>query len=185
MEHFFRFIQHYIALNEALKSHLSSISQINTYSEKDWLLKPGRIARKVYFLLEGSIRTYYETSTKEITTWFYLDQYLVSAWGSFITQKPSIEYIEAMSECILIEIGYDDWQALYRKFPEFDRFGRLIAEEQLVVFEEISKGFMFMTAKQKYNLLLEYFPGITQKVNLGHIASFLGITQETLSRIRS
>jgi len=74
---------------------------------------------------------------------------------------------------------------LLKTDPAFERFGRILMEEQLAFIDYYFKGVLFMTAKEKYSLLLSYFPDITQRVNLGHIASFLGITQETLSRLRS
>ena len=63
-------------------------------------------------------------------------------------------------------------------------FGRLMVEEQLTFLDYFYRGFMFMSAKEKYNLLLSIFPDVTQRVNLGHIAAVLGISLETLSRIR-
>ena len=76
-------------------------------------------------------------------------------------------------------------EQLYQESPQFERFGRKMYEQQLAYLDAFYKGYLFMTAKERYDLLLSVFPDVTQRVNLGHIASFLGISQETLSRIRA
>ena len=73
---------------------------------------------------------------------------------------------------------------LYDQYHKIERFGRMLAEEQLAAIDDYSRGFALLSAKEKYESLLSFFPDVTQRVNLGYIASMLGITQETLSRIR-
>ena len=100
-------------------------------------------------------------------------------------KKPSFEEIECLEDCILYQISYNNYQRLIADFPAFGNFARLLAEEMLAFLDEFSKGWSFLTAKEKYKLLLSYLPDIELRVKLGHIASFLGITQETLSRLRA
>jgi len=85
----------------------------------------------------------------------------------------------------LFSFEYYDYKKLIETYPKFERFSRLLAEEQLAFIDLYSKGYMFMSAKEKYQLLLSNIPDIELRVKLGYIASFLGISQETLSRIRS
>jgi len=84
----------------------------------------------------------------------------------------------------IVSLSYETLHQLYADDPALQEFGRKMVEEQLVFLDYFYKGFMFMSASKKYELLLSIFPDVTQRVNLGHIASFLGISQETLSRIR-
>jgi len=109
----------------------------------------------------------------------------MSSWYGFYKQETSYEYIEALEDCSVYAIEYHDYKKLIEVYPKFERFSRLLAEEQLAFIDLYSKGYMFMSAKEKYDLLLSNIPNIELRVKLGYIASFLGISQETLSRIRS
>ncbi len=149
------------------------------------LLREDQFANKLYFLASGTIRTYYYHNDKEVTSWFYRENQFLSSWHSFINSEKSFEYIETLEKCTIYFITKQDYKKLLKADSIFEKFGRLLMEEQLAFIDYYFKGVLFMTAKEKYDLLLSYFPDITQKVNLGHIASFLGITQETLSRLRS
>lgn len=148
------------------------------------VLSEGQVCHRIYFIDEGSARTCYDFDGKEVTSWIYREGQMVTSWGSFYTRMPSHERIELSENSRLTSISYDDLQALYKQHAKMQEFGRLLAQEQIIFLDYFFKGFMFMTAKEKYDLLLSVFPDVTQRVNLGHIASFLGITQETLSRIR-
>ena len=108
-----------------------------------------------------------------------------TSWYSFINRKPSFEYIEALEESTVHWITKEKYERLLSSHPKFEKFGRLLVEDQMSFLDLYFKGFLFMAAKEKYDLLTSTFPEVTQKVNLGHIASLLGISQETLSRIRS
>lgn len=81
----------------------------------------------------------------------------------------------------LISFSKNDLEKLYQKHPKFEHFGRKMVEQQLANLDAFYKGYLFMTAKEQCGVLLPTFPDVTQRVNLGHIASFLGISQETLS----
>ncbi len=148
------------------------------------LLREHNYCRRLYFLEEGTVRTFYTEKGKEISSWFYKEGLFFTSWYSFYSQKPSFEYIETLEESTIYSIDYFNYQQLLEQFPAFERFGRLLAEEQMAFIDYFSKGYNFMSAREKYDLLLSWFPDVTMRVNLGHIASFLGISQETLSRIR-
>lgn len=142
------------------------------------------MAHRLYFIKNGSARTFYYHDGKDITSWIYGDNALFTAWGSFYGRTPSFENIELLEDSVVQWIAHDDLQRLYVQHPKIQTFGRILAEEQVTFMDNFFKGFMFMSAKEKYDLLLSTFPDVSQRVNLGHIASFLGISQETLSRIR-
>ena len=109
----------------------------------------------------------------------------LTSWYSFYSQVQSFEYIETLEDSVVYAIDYTQYQKLLEQFPSMERFGRLLAEEQMAFLDNFSKGYMFLTAKEKYQLLLSIYPNVELHVKLGHIASFLGISQETLSRIRA
>ena len=170
-----------IELEKAIKSTFKE----KRIQKQELLLKEHNYVRKLYFISNGILRTYYVHNGKEISSWFYVENQFLTSWSGFYKQETSYEYIEALEDCLVLSIEYYSYIKLIENYPKFERFSRLLAEEQLAFIDSYSKGYLFMTAKDKYQLLLSHIPNIELRVKLGHIASFLGISQETLSRIRS
>ena len=173
-----------VRLTADLKSQVQQLFQCEQLSKNHEILREDQYAQKLYFLESGVIRTYYYHQDKEITSWLYGDNQFFTSWHSFIRQESSFEYIETLEACTIYWITKEKYERLLSSDPLFEKFGRLLVEEQLAFLDFYFKGFLFMTAKEKYNLLVNTYPSVTQKANLGYIASLLGITQETLSRIR-
>ena len=184
MNKLIQYIQAKVHLDDALKNLLEEFFHYQEIEKNTLLLEENKYARRLYFIEEGLVRTFYYEKGKDISSWFYQEGQFITSWYSFYNQKVSFEYIETLENCKMYVIDYFSYQKLLKEHPKFDRFGRLLAEEQLSFLEYYSKGYMFMSAKEKYDWLLSFFPDVTQRVNLGHIASLLGISQETLSRIR-
>ncbi len=178
------FIQDKVRLDAELIETIHSVCHIDSWKKGKLLIRSGKRARHVYLIQKGSARTFYYHDGKEVTSWIYSEGQLVTAWSSFYTGMISSENTELTEDSTVVSISFEQLQLLYKNYPKMQEFGRLMVEEQLVFIDYFYKGFMFMTAKEKYELLLSYFPEVTLRVNLGHIASFLGISQETLSRIR-
>lgn len=153
--------------------------------EGEVLLQSSKTAKKLYFIDQGLVHNFYYHNGKEVTSWFYSESQFVTAWYSFYSVKPSFEEITTLETCVLYEISYDKYQKLIADFPAFGNFARLLSEEMLAFIDYFSKSWSFLSAKEKYNLLQDNFPKLEQRVKLGRIATFLGISQETLSRIRS
>ena len=149
------------------------------------ILVAGNRANYLYFVEQGMLHNYYYQDRRKVTSWFYNEYQFVTAWHSFYTQKPSYEGIECLEDCVLYRISRSDYKKLINDSPAFNNFARLLAEEAFAFLDEFSKGWSFLSAKDKYHLLKEYLPDLELRVKLGAIASFLGITQETLSRIRA
>jgi CRP-like cAMP-binding protein len=108
----------------------------------------------------------------------------VTSFFSFITRKPCIENIQLIEDSTLWAISYDDLQNLYDEYPDIERLGRIMNERYYVMLEERFVSNHFKEAKERYENLMNNAPHILQRVPLGYVASYLGITQETLSRIR-
>lgn len=168
-----------------LQNRIITDFQEITPQKGDTILKEGNPARFLFFVEEGILHNYYYHDGRQISSWFYAENQFVTSWSSFYSQKPSFENIECLENCILYRISYTDFQKLIADFPAFGNFARLLVEEILTILDEFSKSWSFLSAKEKYELLHRYFPQIELRVKLGLIASFLGISQETLSRIRA
>jgi hypothetical protein len=103
---------------------------------------------------------------------------------SFLTQAPATEYLELLEASVIHSIGYEQLQALYRDFSEFNLFGRVLTERYYVRSEQRAHQLRVLPAAERYAQLLAEFPGVLQRVALRHIASHLGVAAETLSRLR-
>lgn len=164
-------LNNYFKLEEATKSEL--------------LIKEGQLAKKMYFVKKGLLRTFYYDKNKEVTSWFYTEHQFASSWHSFYGQSVSFENVECIEDCKLYSITYDDYQQLLNQDSDFSIFGRKLAERFITSLDYFSKSYQFLSAREKYALILTSFPGIEQKVSLGMIASIMGVSRESVSRIRA
>lgn len=185
LEQFFSFIGERTVLTPAIRDALAQEGRIVEVKKGHCLLHEDTVPRHIWYLAKGSVRTYYYHNDKEITSWIYDQNQMITAYGSFYAQIKSYDNIQCTEDCILVQLSYDQLQSLYALFSEMQIFGRVLNEEIVMTVDQFSKGFLFMSAREKYKMMLEFFPEVAQRVNLGYIASFLGINQATLSRIRS
>jgi len=172
-------------LSEALRNRFEHFIIRKTYPKKFRLLTEGSISRHIYFIVKGAARAYFtDREGREHTSWFMGKGDLMISVYSFYTQQPAAENIELLEESTLLSMTWDQLQMIYAEFPEYNFHGRLVTEKYYIQSEE--RAILFRTKKplERYELLLQKRPGILQQASLGQIASFLGMTQETLSRIR-
>lgn len=176
---------HFIVLSDECKAELKSISKISFLEKNTQLVKEGQYADKTYFITTGAARAFYLKDGKDITDWFAFENDFISSINSFFLNVPSPHYIEVIEDSLLLEISREHIIILSDKYPEFDRLGKVIVTKTMLQLQERIASIQFETAQQKYENILKIRPDITQRVALTHIASYLGITLETLSRIRN
>ncbi|HYC27273.1 MAG TPA: Crp/Fnr family transcriptional regulator [Chitinophagaceae bacterium] len=184
MSAFYTYIKTLIPVTPQLEAALESSISRQTLSKNEILLNAREKCPFLYFITSGLLRGYYFNEDKEVTHWFARENEFATSFYAFITRERSAEFIQAIEHCEVIRINYDDLQALYHKFPETERIGRLLIEQYYIRLESRLLGLQFTSAKERYQKLLSERPELLQRVTLGQIASYLGITQETLSRIR-
>lgn len=184
MDEFIAFIKRYIELSAEAESALRDTAVELQIEKGIQLIEEGNIARKLYFLKEGTARNYCYFKGKDITNWIYSKNNVFTSWASFLSQVPATEYTEIIQDAHCVVMRFSQWEDCYQKFPELERFGRLLLSEQIALIDQFYRGYYFLSAKEKYELLLSYYPDVLQHANLGYIASLLGISQETLSRVR-
>ena len=136
-------------------------------------------------MVRGCVRGFYLLDGKEITHWFGFENNFITSFHSYITAKPSVENIQLIEGGELLAIAKDKLEQLYDSFPDIERAVRLTYERYYIRLEERFVNSQFTSAASRYESLLQQYPGITDRVPLGYIASFLGISQKTLSRIRA
>lgn len=152
--------------------------------KNELLVTEGKICRNLYFLQKGALRGSYILDGKEITHWFAFDNDFVTSFHSFITRQPAIENIQTIEGCVLWAISKDRLNILLNQYHDIERLVRIAYEKYYIRLEERFVNGHFKTAHEKYQDLLTRSPHILERVPLGYIASYLGISQETLSRIR-
>ncbi|MFV0218890.1 Crp/Fnr family transcriptional regulator [Empedobacter falsenii] len=149
------------------------------------LIDADKVEKKLYFIKKGIVRAYTIDDGKEITFWFGKEGDLILSMRSYVENKISYETIELMEDCELYEIKSSDIQLFYATNLEIANWGRKLAEIELIKTEERFISRQLGTAIDRYKKLLVENPSLINRVQLGYIASYLGISQVTLSRIRT
>lgn len=153
--------------------------------KNEYVLKAGTVCNASHFIEKGIMRSYtYNLEGNEVTTAFYSENSFASDLLSFFKRSPSREYIQAITDCETWYITYDDMQESFHTIPEFREFGRLNIVGNYSILKERMLSVLQETAEQRYSALISSSPEIYQNVPLKYIASYLGITDTSLSRIR-
>ncbi|TVP44759.1 MAG: Crp/Fnr family transcriptional regulator [Mongoliibacter sp.] len=178
-------LQKFVDLEEkSLKGFLEK-GKILRISKSEKLIKAGEICETLFFILEGSVRSFYFKDDKDVTISFSLEEEFITSMSSFITQKPSYENIEALEDCELWAISHKDLMETLARYRDLEYVYRQLLEEYYIRLEEQLIFSKFKTAKERYLELIKNKPKIIQKASVGQIASFLDMSIETLSRIRA
>lgn len=185
MQALFEHINQYSPLSNATLKDLGASLQRVELPKGEFLIKEGKVCQHVYFLEHGCVRGFYDLDGKEVTYWFAFDNTFVTSFFSFISRKSCFENIQAIEDCTLWALTYENLQQLYLQHSDMERMGRIMHERYYVMLEERFLRNHFKEAKERYENLMLNSPHILQRVPLGYVASYLGITQETLSRIRA
>lgn len=175
----------FITISKPLEAEINSIAKSVLFSKDRLILNANERCDTIFFINKGLMRGYYLDDGKEITNWFARESEFATCFYSFIANKPSFEIIETLEDCEVLQLTYSALQNLYLKFPETERIGRIITENYYIKLEERILNLQFKTAKERYQKLVSSKSFLLQRASLGQIASYLGITQETLSRIRA
>lgn len=153
--------------------------------KNDFLVKSGEICDSIYFIKKGVLRGFITEEGKEITTWLTIENEVVSTITGFLLQTPTMENIQAIEDCELLAIKFEDLTRLYMKYPSFNIVGRKITEQYYMYAEQRAYITRLHDAERKYELLTQLYAHFLNRIPLKYIASFLGITIETLSRVRA
>ena len=150
----------------------------------DYLCKPGEIATDIGFVVKGVFRVYYLIDGKESTRFLGCENIFIGSIPSFTTQKPSIEYVEALENSELLMLSFQDLQKMCDMSPKWDRLVRYLAEYSYNEQQSRIYSLIALTAHERYEQLTKTRPDFIQRIPQYIIANYLGISPETLSRIR-
>ncbi|RCW39044.1 MULTISPECIES: Crp/Fnr family transcriptional regulator [Marinilabilia] len=152
---------------------------------KTLLLQEGKVSRKMYFIEKGCLRTWINNDGKEITTQFFFESQIVSSIESFRTNQPSLYSIQSLEPCILQTISQKEFQDAIENVPELRKELEEHLFQRLLQGQKLFLSYLKNTPQQRYEELIENYPHIVKRVPQHYIASYLGITSVSLSRIRN
>jgi CRP-like cAMP-binding protein len=163
-----------------LKAHVTTL----TVRKRKLLLKEEGICQYVYFITKGAMRGFTREGHKEITTWINVENQLVSSIFSLNNKAPSRENIQALENCELLIMTYDDLEKLYEEVPESNVLARKLLQIYYADAERRAFIARLTKAENKYRHYLIHHQHLANRIPLKYIASYLGMTLETLSRVR-
>lgn len=153
--------------------------------KRQYLLQQDDVCKNLAFVEKGVLRSYtLDEAGNEHILQFALEGYWISDMYSFLSQEPSTYNIDAVEDAELLLISHKDIELLYGRVPKFERYFRILGQNNILTLHRRLTGSLSFTAEEKYLQLLANFPTIVNRVPQHMIASYLGITRETLSRIR-
>tara|TARA_B110000091_G_scaffold90480_1_gene99103 strand:+ start:182 stop:757 length:576 start_codon:yes stop_codon:yes gene_type:complete len=175
-----------ITLRLEAEEYISSISKERTVSKGDILINQGQIVKKIYFVVDGCLRSYcIDKNGKEHTLQFAIKDWWISDFIAVYNNEFATLNVECIKDSKIIEFNAEKLNKIHILFPEFEAFQRKNLERHVVSLHKRILNQLQLTALERYNLFLEKYPEIEQFTSNYHIASFLGITQQSLSRIRN
>ena len=180
---FIEFLSQYITLTEDEKKIIEELNLIRKYKKGTVLLKEGMISNECYWVLKGCLRSYYVIDGEEKTTAFFTETQIATP-VSYAKRTPSEYYISCLEDCMLSVGTIEKTNMLISKIPKVKIIGNILNGELLVENQILFDNYMMLTAEKRYLKLLETRPDLCNRVPQYHLASYLGIKPESLSRIR-
>jgi len=177
------YLSRYYPIDEEIKDRLASLLKSKTFKKKEFLLTEGKMSNHIYFIEKGLLRIYYVVDGEEICSGLLCEGGLAVSVESFFTRTPSVEYMQAIEELKVHYLSYDELESLYTDFLTFNIVGRKLITEHYVDSEHRNRLLRKQKAKEKYEYFQAKLGHLTGRVPRKDIASYLGMTLETLSRL--
>lgn len=179
-------LQQLAPLGEEELLKIAQIAQPKQFKKGEFFSTPDSVCRHIGFLQTGIFRVYHLNEDKEVTDYFNTGDRnpFVSSFKSFLTQATQAVYVEAITDATIVTISYTDLQELYIEFKSLERIGRLLAEKNYLLALERIEALQYHSAGQRYEAFLKQYPLLINQIPHHYIASYLGVTPESLSRIR-
>jgi len=181
-EHSLRYVS--LMFDQVLEK-FKPIIKLHFFGKNETIKKKGDIGQELFFVKSGILRVYYFKDIKDITANFAFKGGAITAPDSVIHGVPSKYVIEALEDSYVYSVNRADLDVYLEQKPYLERLAREFTQAVYLELLDRVESIMFTTAHERYEALATNYPELIQKANLGYIASYLGITQETLSRIRA
>lgn len=185
MEEVLAHFSQYIKLSEALQKEILARIQLTSFKKGELVHDADKICTRSYFIIKGILRLFFIKEGKQISEYFCSIGEWTNSPRSFMQRRPDIYYIDAIEDTDVFYIDVNNLVYLFDHFPEMERYARLSMGSLFGQIMERITSMRFTTAKEKYEHFCTLYHDIYHRIPLGMVASYMGITQETLSRIRA
>jgi CRP-like cAMP-binding protein len=185
VEQLFQYFTKFNTLSKEAEQAIAGISSAISIKKNQDLQSIGHTCKTIYFIKKGVARIYYLHDGIDITENFFFENSVIARVESLLTGRPSPKAIQILEDAEIISINAIELFELYDRYHEIERLFRKIFEAAYVDTVNRIEGIQFHTAEERYKALLSESPDVLKKVPLKYVASYLGITQVSLSRIRS
>lgn len=180
------YISKFVLLSSEEQILLTKYLRIKNCKKKQFIVQPDFICKNMSFVVQGTLRAYLVDNTgKEHTIAFAIEDWWISDYSSFIYQEPATLFVEALEDCKLIQISYDNEQDFLREIPQMEKFLRIITQRSLAFHQKRILSNFTQTAEERYNEFMNKYPTIAQRVPQYCLASYLGFSTEYLSKLRN
>ena len=180
------YINRVVALTEEEESILGSLISYRKLLKGQYFLQQGDVCKFSGFVISGCTKTFYvDEEGQEHVVMFSIEDWWTSDMGSYISQKPADFNVQCLENTELIQFSYENQQEMMQEIPKLERFFRIIIERAFVASQKRIVRNMSMSAKDRYVFFRNEYPKIEQRIPQYLIASYLGITKEFLSKIKS
>jgi len=184
MEEIIRNINAIYPLPVELELLLRKTIRRDVVRKKQKLLRKGQICTRLYFIEQGLLRLFVKHEDKDYCSWFMLEGDIATSVTSFFTRSPSLETIEALEDCVLWSVAWQELQDFYEGFPGFRKVGQHYTEKYYCQDDMLKINLLTMSPAEFYNYLRETFPKVVKRVPNKYLASSMGVTVQTLMAIK-
>ena len=186
MQNIINKIKKSISLSSEAEKYIYSIAKEKSVSKGEILIREGQTVNKTFFVSQGSLRSFcIDKEGKEHTLQFAIKDWWISDFIAIYNHEPASLTVESITDSTVIEFNAQKLDEIFLHFPEFEPFQRKNLERHVVSLHKRILNQLQLTALERYNLFLEQYPDIERYITNYHIASYLGITQQSLSRVRA
>jgi CRP-like cAMP-binding protein len=184
LDHLILFLNSVEPLTPEAENDIRGIFILKKIPKKTLLVTSGQIVNKVWYLSKGLCRSYFIKDGKEATTWIMLNNFPFTNYRSFLTGLPSYDNIETVEDCVVLETTKNKLFEMYDKHKCANTIGRKLAETYFLRHDEHVTRLLFSSAEERFAFFESTMPDMLERMKLKDVASYLGMTNETLSRIR-
>ena len=179
-------IGRFIDLTEEERQYFTSILKTTKIRKKQYVAQPEFVCRYKNYIINGAMRSYLvDNDGQEHTIQFAIDDWWISDFNSYIYQTPATLFVEALEETTVLQLEYHAEEKLLELYPKFEKFFRIFHQRALASLQKRVLSNLSMSAEKRYDEFLAKYPAIAERVPQYALASFLGMTTEFLSKIRS
>lgn len=165
--------------------NFESILTRKEYKKDEMILDEGQTSRYIYIIEKGMIRQFYYKDGRDITEHFSCEGNIATCLESLFLQKPTHLLVQALEPSTIFLLDYDKWKKLCDEVPEINQLYRAVMEYKLVVSQQKADSWRFENSRERYDRFCKEFPSVSRRASVAHIASYLLMTPETLSRVRA